>query len=87
MHAGFTTMGDMNSRTSYLTVDLRNAINRGIVKGPRLQVAARDRPAGWRGRSGTDLIVPKALKTIWWSIRPTMPDGRFANSKRTALIS
>ena len=39
LNAGFTTMADMNSRVSYLTVDLRNAINRGIVKGPRLQVA------------------------------------------------
>ena len=29
----------MNSRVSYLTVDLRNAINHGIAKGPRLQVA------------------------------------------------
>ena len=39
LNAGFTTMADMNSRVSYLTVDLRNAINRGIAKGPRLQVA------------------------------------------------
>ena len=39
LNAGFTTLGDMNSRVSYLTVDLRNAINRGIAKGPRLQVA------------------------------------------------
>ena len=39
LNAGFTTLADMNSRVSYLTVDLRNAINHGLVKGPRLQVS------------------------------------------------
>jgi imidazolonepropionase-like amidohydrolase len=35
---GFTTLVDMNSRDSYLTLDLRNAIDKGEVQGPRLQV-------------------------------------------------
>ena len=38
LYAGFTTLQDMNSST-YATVELRDAINRGQVPGPRLQVA------------------------------------------------
>jgi imidazolonepropionase-like amidohydrolase len=36
--AGFTTVLDMDSRGTFYTVDLRNAINAGIVQGPRMQV-------------------------------------------------
>jgi imidazolonepropionase-like amidohydrolase len=39
LNAGFTTMVDMNNRDNYATVDVRNAINRGLVQGPRLQVS------------------------------------------------
>jgi imidazolonepropionase-like amidohydrolase len=38
LYAGFTTLQDMNSST-YATVELRDAINRGQMPGPRLQVA------------------------------------------------
>jgi imidazolonepropionase-like amidohydrolase len=38
LHAGFTTVLDMDSRGGFGTVDLRNAINRGLVMGPRMQV-------------------------------------------------
>jgi imidazolonepropionase-like amidohydrolase len=38
LYAGFTTLQDMNAST-YATVELRDAINRGQVPGPRLQVA------------------------------------------------
>jgi imidazolonepropionase-like amidohydrolase len=39
LRAGFTTVVDLDSRGGYGTVDLRNAINRGFVQGPRMQVA------------------------------------------------
>jgi imidazolonepropionase-like amidohydrolase len=40
LDAGFTTIVDLMSHGGmYGTVDLRNAINRGLVKGPRMQVA------------------------------------------------
>ena len=39
LDAGFTTAVDLDSRGGYGTVDLRDAINRGIVRGPRLQVS------------------------------------------------
>src|SRR5262245_32729737 len=38
LDAGFTTVLDMDSRGGYGTVDLRNAINRGVLLGPRMQV-------------------------------------------------
>jgi imidazolonepropionase-like amidohydrolase len=37
--AGFTTLQDMGSPYTYATVELRDAINKGLVPGPRLQVA------------------------------------------------
>jgi imidazolonepropionase-like amidohydrolase len=39
LEAGFTTAVDLDSRGGYGTVDLRDAINKGLVPGPRLQVA------------------------------------------------
>ena len=39
--AGFTTTNDMDSRGGFGTVDLRNAIERGIIRGPRMQVAGQ----------------------------------------------
>jgi imidazolonepropionase-like amidohydrolase len=39
--AGFTTIADMDSRGGFNTVDLRDAINRGIVLGPRMQVVGQ----------------------------------------------
>jgi imidazolonepropionase-like amidohydrolase len=39
LNAGFTTVVDLDSRGGYGTVDLRNAINRGTVQGPRMQVS------------------------------------------------
>jgi imidazolonepropionase-like amidohydrolase len=42
MLAGFTTMRDLGSHgNGYSDVDIRNAINRGLVDGPRLQVSTR----------------------------------------------
>src|SRR3984957_6514161 len=39
LNAGFTTVQDMGSPFTYATVELRDAINKGLVPGPRLQVA------------------------------------------------
>jgi len=39
LYAGFTTLQDMNSPSTYATVEMRDATNRGQVPGPRLQVA------------------------------------------------
>jgi imidazolonepropionase-like amidohydrolase len=41
LDAGFTTVLDMDSRGGYGTVDLRDAINRGVVLGPRMQVVGQ----------------------------------------------
>jgi imidazolonepropionase-like amidohydrolase len=41
LNAGFTTVLDMDSRGGFGTVDLRNAINRGLVQGPRMQVVGQ----------------------------------------------
>jgi imidazolonepropionase-like amidohydrolase len=39
LYAGFTTLQDMGSAYTYAIVELRDAINKGLVPGPRLQVA------------------------------------------------
>jgi imidazolonepropionase-like amidohydrolase len=41
LEAGFTTVLDMDSRGGFYTVDLRDAINSGIVQGPRMQVVGQ----------------------------------------------
>jgi imidazolonepropionase-like amidohydrolase len=41
LEAGFTTVLDMDSRGGYGTVDLRNAITRGVLLGPRMQVVGQ----------------------------------------------
>ena len=39
LNAGFTTIVDLGHDYTYATVDLRNAIDDGLVQGPRMQVA------------------------------------------------
>ena len=41
LQAGFTTTVDMDSRGGFGTVELRNAINEGLVRGPRMQVVGQ----------------------------------------------
>jgi imidazolonepropionase-like amidohydrolase len=41
LEGGFTTIVDMDSRGGFGTVELRNAINGGLVQGPRMQVAGQ----------------------------------------------
>jgi imidazolonepropionase-like amidohydrolase len=46
MLAGFTTLRDMDSHgNGFQDVDLKNAINRGTIDGPRMLVSGR--PIGW----------------------------------------
>src|SRR5262245_54687143 len=41
LEAGFTTTVDMDSRGGFGTVELRDAINEGLIKGPRMQVVGQ----------------------------------------------
>ncbi len=41
LEAGFTTVVDMDSRGGFGTVELRDAINEGMIKGPRMQVSGQ----------------------------------------------
>ena len=41
LEAGFTTVLDMDSRGGFNTVELRDAVNAGLVAGPRMQVVGQ----------------------------------------------
>jgi len=54
LDAGFTTIVDMDSRGGFGTVELRNAITTGLVRGPRMQVAGQSlNPRGARATANT----------------------------------
>ena len=65
---GFTTLRDLKTLGAmYSDVDLRNAIDRGIVQGPRMQVSTR----GLQSTGGflmngysTEVTVPMALQVV-----------------------
>ena len=46
LYNGFTTLQDMNSPFTYATVELRDAINKGAIVGPQLQVTGLGRLRG-----------------------------------------
>ena len=78
--AGFTTLRDLKTLGAmYSDVDLRNAIDRGIVQGPRMQVATRGLQATggfiMRGYS-TDVPLPSALEVVDspWAARQAVRD-------------
>ena len=78
--AGFTTLRDLKTLGAmYSDVDLRNAIDRGVVQGPRLQVSTRGIQATggfiMRGYS-TDVPLPSALETVDspWAARQAVRD-------------
>ncbi len=56
LDAGFTTIVDMDSRGGFGTVELRNAINNGLVRGPRMQVAGQS--LNPRGSVQTPNVTP-----------------------------
>jgi imidazolonepropionase-like amidohydrolase len=64
--AGFTTLRDLKSvGAMYSDVDLRNAIDRGVVQGPRMQVATRGlQSTGGFLMRGYAIEVPSALEVV-----------------------
>lgn len=78
--AGFTTIRDLKTvGTMYSDVDLRNAINNGVVSGPRMQVATRGIQAtggfildGW----SPEAPIPMALAVADspWAARQAVRD-------------
>jgi len=77
---GFTTLRDLKTLGAmYSDVDLRNAIDRGIVTGPRMQVATRgiQTTGGFilRGYS-TDVPLPSPLQAVDspWAAREAVRD-------------
>ncbi len=59
LNAGFTTLQDMGSPYTYATVELRDAIDKGLVPGPRLQVSGpqlNPRAAGYY--SAPSVVTP-----------------------------
>jgi imidazolonepropionase-like amidohydrolase len=75
LYAGFTTLRDLKTLGGmYGDVDLRTAINGGLVEGPRLQVSGRGfqitggfRPKGY----SRDIPIPSMLETADspWEVR------------------
>jgi len=67
LNAGFTTAVDMDSRGGYGTVDLRNAINSGLILGPRMQVAGPSlNPRGSAPDPGiNDVFSGKNVNSPW----------------------
>jgi imidazolonepropionase-like amidohydrolase len=59
MYAGFTTLQDMGSQYTYGTVELRDAINKGQIPGPRLQVSGPQlAPRGANYYPAPSMVVP-----------------------------
>jgi len=80
MMAGFTTLRDLKSLGAmYSDVDLRNAIDRGIVQGPRMQVSTRGIQAtgGFIMNGYSDEVpLPTALQVVDspWAAREAVRD-------------
>src|ERR1700730_5357403 len=68
LEAGFTAMRDVETEGAmYSDVDVRNAINQGLIPGPRLKVATRGiSTTGGYGLEGysTQVAVPIGVQTI-----------------------
>jgi imidazolonepropionase-like amidohydrolase len=71
--AGFTTIADMDSRGGFNTVDLRDAIDSGLVLGPRMQVvgqslnirASNAYPDSDSGRFYSEFTEGKNVNSPW----------------------
>ena len=68
LERGFTTMRDIgNEGAMYTDVDVKRAINNGVIPGPRLQVATRALSAtGAYGPTGyaPEIIFPKGVQIV-----------------------
>lgn len=54
---GFTTIVDLSARHTWATIDIRNAINRGVAEGPRMQVAGPEIDPRSRSMAATPLDI------------------------------
>jgi imidazolonepropionase-like amidohydrolase len=83
LNAGFTSMRDLRSMGAmYGDADLRNAINRGVVQGPRMEVATRGiNTTGTYGLKGYSpaLTLPRFSEDIDspWEARKAVRDQLF----------
>jgi imidazolonepropionase-like amidohydrolase len=69
LYAGFTTVQDMNSPYTYATVELRDAINKGMIIGPRMQVtgpAVTPRGATYYAAPSEPGVFGQGLGTLSW---------------------
>jgi len=66
LRAGFTTLRDMGSHGGgYADVDIRNAIDRGIFQGPRMQVSTRAiGPATFSYHWSPEVSLPSEAATV-----------------------
>ncbi len=65
LNAGFTTIVDLMSHGGwYGTVDLRNAINNGLVQGPRMQVAGPGIVNTTKGNAPFSLLTPAPIANV-----------------------
>jgi imidazolonepropionase-like amidohydrolase len=75
LYVGFTTLRDLKTLGGmYGDVELRNAINSGLVQGPRMQVSGRGFQAtgGFRPKGySRDMQLPSMLETVDspWEVR------------------
>jgi imidazolonepropionase-like amidohydrolase len=75
LYVGFTTLRDLKTLGGmYGDVELRNAINNGLVQGPRMQVSGRGFQAtgGFRPKGySRDMQLPSMLETVDspWEVR------------------
>lgn len=80
LHVGFTSLRDMYSPYALFgDVDLRNAIDRGLVEGPRMLVGTQGLTAtGGRGLQGwsPEVAIPKPMREADgpWEIRKAIRD-------------
>jgi imidazolonepropionase-like amidohydrolase len=62
LYAGWTTLQDMGSPSTYASVELRDAISKGLVTGPRLQVAGPQlNPRGATSYNPPPVVTPFGL--------------------------
>jgi imidazolonepropionase-like amidohydrolase len=79
LHAGFTTVVDLMSHGGwYGTVDLRNAINSGLVEGPRMQVAGPGMINATRTPARIPLLEREAISNLGHLVASTVPGVRAA---------
>jgi len=78
LDAGFTTAVDLDSRGGYGTVDLRDAINKGLIPGPRLQVSgpALNQRAGTPVLSGLEGFTDNRNLNSPWLARAAVREAK-----------